>query len=176
MIESQKCIDFIKQKENMPLFLNGGMSSPRWDAVGGVWDLAYGTRFYPNGDCVTSIDESITEEQATIYLKYYVDKCCAKLSAAITACLNQSQFDSLVGIAYNEGVIPIATSLLLKIINNNPDDLVNIQLQFRRWKYSKGKAIDGLLIRRNEEFQMYISELDLSLPIYSDYVEWAKTN
>lgn len=176
MIESQKCIDFIKNIENPKLFLTGGISSPRWDNVSGCWDLGYCTRFYPDGTIVKSTDESITEEKATEYLKYYVDKCCARLSATITGNLNQSQFDSLISIAYNEGVVPIATSLLLKYINSNPDDLINIQLQFRRWKYSKGKVINGLLIRRNKEFQMYISELDLTLPIYADYVEWAKIN
>lgn len=176
MTESQKCIDFIKQQENMLLYLNRGMSSPRWDPIGECWDIGYGTRFYPDGTIVTSTDDPITEEKATEYLKYYVDKCCARLSAAITGDLNQSQFDSLISIAYNEGIVPISTSLLLKYVDNNPDDLINIQLQFRRWKYSKGKVINGLLIRRNAEFQMYISELDLTLPIYSDYVQWVKIN
>jgi|GEM_PF-2323704 lysozyme len=177
MVESQKCIDFIKRKENEPLFLGKiTISYPRCDHLSKnkVYDIGYGTRFYPDGTSVKSVDPGIPEKQCTIYLKYYADKCCDKANAVITTELNQSQFDSLICFAYNEGAVPFATSTLLRTINNNPNDLINICLQFRRWKYAGGEINPGLINRRNEEFQMYISELDLTLPIYADYIEWVK--
>src|SRR4051812_18442471 len=98
MVESQRCIDFIKQQENMPFFLGQAkLSYPRCDKLSKnkVYDIGYGTRFYPDGRIVKSTDNPINEKQATEYLKHYVGKCCVKASAAITGNLNQSQFDSL---------------------------------------------------------------------------------
>lgn len=181
MIESQTCIEFLKQKENMALYLARGLSSPRWDPIGKCWDIGYGTTTYPNGEKVISLGKPITESQATEYLKYYVNLCCNKINNAIKAPLNQSQFDACVCIAYNIGIPAFDGSTLLKIILNNPNNLINISIEFKKWVYSNGKYINGLMNRREEEaglysfkneLELYVSDLDLSLPIYVDYVKW----
>lgn len=181
MTESQNCIEFIKQHENMELYINRGLSSPRYDEIGHIWDIGYGTTAYPNGDHVTSLDRSITESEATIYLKYYIDESCAALNKLITSPLTQAQFDACLCMAYNIGIPNFANSTLLKIININPHDLITINQEFKKWVYSNHKSIRGLINRREEEiqlykfkdeFNLYISDLNLSLPIYIDYVKW----
>jgi lysozyme len=127
------------------------------------------------------IDRSIIQSEGDIYLRYYVDKCCDKLNQFLTAKLTQSQFDACVCIAYNIGIDAFDDSTLLKTINQNPGNLINIYTQFKRWVYCNGKVLNGLVNRReaeaqlymqNEVFKLYISDLDLTLPIYRDYLDY----
>jgi lysozyme len=178
MIESQNCINTLKQVE-------GFSATPYLDS-GNVPSIGYGTTYYPDDSRVTMVDKAITQTQADDYLRYSVDKCVDKLNQYLTAQLTQSQFDACVLIAYNIGNNAFDNSTLLQTINNNPNDLINIYIQFKRWIYVGGKVVRGLENRReiesqlyssNEVYQLYVSDLDLNLPIYRDYLNYiGKTN
>jgi lysozyme len=150
MKPSINCINTLKECEDF-------LSSPTFDEIGKVWNIGYGTTIYPNGKRVTSNDPNITESQASEYLQYYVDICADKIDKSINVVLNQNQFDALVIFSYNVGIPQFENSTLLKVINNNPNDNIQIYNQFMRWVYSDGVIINGLKNRRNAEYQLYIS-------------------
>lgn len=68
--------------------------------------------------------------------------------------INQNQFDALVSFVYNVGVGNFRTSTLLKKIKANPNDKT-IANEFKRWVYSNGKRLPGLVKRREEEAKLY---------------------
>lgn len=149
MTESQQCVNLVKEFE-------GFKAAPYLDSAG-ISTIGYGTTKYPNGINVELSDDPITEEQATEYLKWYLDICATRISQLITADLFQCQFDALCSLSYNIGITSFANSILLKTINNDPNDLTNIQTQFMRWTYAKGVIINGLVSRRKSEYQLYSS-------------------
>ncbi len=151
MIPSPQCIDLIKTFE-------GFKSVPYLD-VAGIPTIGYGTTKYPNGQSVTLADLAINEVQATEYLQWYVDICNNQLTKLIKVELLQCQLDALVSFAYNIGITSFRESTLLKTINNNPNDYINIQAQFMRWVYVKKRTIIGLINRRKAEYKLYASSL-----------------
>ena len=68
--------------------------------------------------------------------------------------INQNQFDALVSFVYNVGVGNFRTSTLLKKIKTDPNDKT-IANEFKRWVYSNGKKLPGLVKRREEEAKLY---------------------
>ncbi len=160
MQESQNIINFIKQKENAQLYKSRGIAAPYFDKYTGKWNIGYGTTRYPDGKYVTENDHPITEIQASAYLKYYVDICCNSANEAITAILNQVQFDACICLAYNIGAASFVNSTLLKTINESPCNLATIKVLWLKWDYSKGVEVSGLEDRRKEEYQMYASGFD----------------
>ena len=71
--------------------------------------------------------------------------------------LNQNQFDALVSFVYNVGIGNFRTSTLLKKIKANPNDKT-IANEFKRWVYSNGKRLPGLVKRREEEAELYFTQ------------------
>lgn len=71
--------------------------------------------------------------------------------------LNQNQFDALVSFVYNVGIGNFRSSTLLKKIKANPND-ESIANEFKRWVYSNGKRLPGLVKRREEEAELYFTQ------------------
>lgn len=68
--------------------------------------------------------------------------------------LKQCQYDALVSFAFNCGEGNLTSSTLLKKVNAIAPQH-EIQTQFRRWTRSKGKVLNGLVRRREDEAQMW---------------------
>lgn len=66
----------------------------------------------------------------------------------------QGQFDALVDFAYNLGLGNLESSTLLRKIKAGAP-VEDIQAQFRRWVYAKGKKLKGLVRRREWEAQRW---------------------
>jgi lysozyme len=71
------------------------------------------------------------------------------VEAAVTASLTQPQFDALVSFAFNIGKVAFRNSTLLSQLNLGNYDAVPIEM--RRWVYSKGIQLSGLVSRRETE-------------------------
>lgn len=68
--------------------------------------------------------------------------------------ITQGQWDALVSFIFNLGVGNYLSSTLRKKIVKDIDD-PTIPDEFRRWVYSGGKVLKGLVSRREWEAQMY---------------------
>lgn len=124
----------------------------------GVWTIGYGNTTYLNGNKVKENDV-ITQEQADALFKDTVDKFEYQvkmiLGDTLKAILPESSISALVSFAYNVGIGAFAKSTLLKIIKQNKNNLKDIEVQFKRWNKANGKVLEGLVSRRNAEFEMY---------------------
>ena len=116
-----------------------------------VWTIGYGHTYQ-----VTEGME-ITQKQADSYLRWDLQTAenCVNLLPNINL-LNQNQFDALVSFAFNLGCGNFKTSTLRKKVILNPID-DTIRFEFNRWIYAKGKKLNGLIRRRNEEADLYFT-------------------
>lgn len=68
--------------------------------------------------------------------------------------LTQGQYDALVSFAYNVGLDAFKGSTLWCKVKTNPAD-PTIPAELRRWVYSKGVKLPGLVRRREGEARIY---------------------
>lgn len=124
----------------------------------GVWTIAGGVTFYPDGSPVKQGDV-ITAARAAAITQYAINRFVVALNKIITTPLTQNQFDALVLFVYNIGT----TSFL----NGSVDDKINAR-QFKAatdtWKTycnirspitGKLVPIDGLVNRRAAEIKLF---------------------
>lgn len=97
--------------------------------------------------------QRITEKQAESLLKGDLAEA-ERYVNSLKLNLTQGQFDALVDFAYNVGAGDLAGSTLLAKIRAKAPT-AEIQEQFKRWVYAKGKKLGGLVKRRAWEAQRW---------------------
>lgn len=133
-------------KTGKPVKVNGPL--PRGATIG------YGHLIKPGED----FKNGISEAMATELLR--ADIAIAELAVRdnITVPLTQNQFDALALLAYNIGTKNFANSTVVKYVNN-PDLKDNtyptLESAWKAWKRSQGKTSNGLINRRQNEWNMY---------------------
>jgi lysozyme len=141
MRTSRKGIEFIKAHE--------GLRLDAYLCPAGVPTIGYGHTYN------VKIGDRITAEQAEMLL--IGDLIVAETEVNRYGLhLTQNQFDALVSFVFNVGAGNFRNSTLLKRLKANPND-PDIANQFKRWVYSDGKVLPGLVRRRNEEAKLYFS-------------------
>ena len=118
----------------------------------GKCTIGYGTTLYKSGLKVTMQDPPISKEQAIAELMYHIENRC--YHAIIGLSVVQCQFDALCSFIYNIGTGNFNSSTLRKLAvidPNNPD----IAGEFAKWNKSGGKVLNGLVLRRKAESDMY---------------------
>jgi lysozyme len=142
---SQKGLDLIK-------FYESFRDKAYQDSVG-IWTIGYGTTVYSTGKKVQP-GESISESAALNELAFHINhNIVPQLSVYVKAPLNQEQFDALVCFAYNVGSGALATSTLLRKLNNG--DVEGAQAQFLVWNKAGGQVLRGLTRRRLSEATLF---------------------
>lgn len=122
-------------------------SKAYWDATGKVWTVGYG---HTRGVCK---DMVCTKIQA----KKWLQNDCKPIATYLNSLdmgITQQQFDALVCLTYNIGLGNLKASTLLKLVrcSATTEEIVR---QFYKWKYSGGKVLNGLVIRREGEAMLY---------------------
>ena len=121
----------------------------------GKWTIGYGNTYYENGQLVKQYD-TISATRAESLFRMILKEYENTVNQSVTGRLNQSQYNSLVSIAYNIGPSAFKKSTLLKKVNANPNDST-IATEFRKWVNSQGKVLNGLVKRRELEIKLYFS-------------------
>ena len=143
---STNCAELIKQFE--------GLSLNAYYCPAHVMTIGYGTTIYPGGAKVKEGD-TCTKDQALQYLRNDLTYFETMVDAYTRDDINQQQFDAMVSFCYNLGAKNLKDSTLLKVINTNPANFVDIQTQWLRWNKAAGQVLQGLTLRRNAEFYYY---------------------
>lgn len=116
--------------------------------------IGYGNTYYENNQKVKLTDKPITKERAEELLKNIADNDFSSfVNRYVKIPLNQNQFDALVSFIYNVGHVNFVNSTLLKKINRS--DFQGATEEFKRWKYSNGKILKGLVTRRELEAELF---------------------
>ena len=144
----QKGYDLIKSFE--------GLSLKPYKCSAGVPTIGYGSTYYENGIKVQMSDAPITGARAEILLKNVADRFAQKVANLIKKPVTQNQFNALVSFAFNVGSGALASSTLLKLVNENPNNAL-ISKEFLKWNKANGKTIQGLTNRRKKESALFFS-------------------
>lgn len=127
-----------------------GLRLEAYKCPAGVWTIGYGhTRTAREGMIIT-----IDEAEALLR-----DDCrdAEKCINGMGLDLNQNQFDALVSFVFNLGCGSFTRSTLLqKIRMGDTED--HIKTEFRKWVYSGGKILKGLVDRRENELTLYFKK------------------
>lgn len=151
---SQKAIDLIIEFEcsgNIKNYLKA------YKCPAGVWTIGAGTTKYANGIRVKEGDV-ISEEHALQELRHFLTLISIPIAHYTKEKLNQNQFDALCSFAYNFGESKLRTSTLFKKAKINPND-PTIRDEFKKWVYSNGEVLNGLVVRREKEANLYFKKL-----------------
>jgi len=132
-------LDFLRARE-------GFRSTPYADAGG--YSIGYG-RFLGEKPAIVSV----TRQQAETWLTEDAQKAARAIIKLVRVPLNQNQFDALISFVYNLGEGALARSTLLKKLNAS--DYAGASQEFRRWVYSGGKVLTGLVARRALERDLF---------------------
>ncbi|MGB0694937.1 MAG: lysozyme [Rhodospirillaceae bacterium] len=135
MTINQAGLDIIRQSE--------GLRLKAYLCPAGVWTIGYGhTR-----DVVPGL--TCTEDQANAWLLEDVAEAEQVVADLVDVPLTENQFSALVSFTFNLGRGNLSGSTLLRQLNDGDHDSVPEQL--RRWVYSGGKRLGGLVRRRDAE-------------------------
>jgi GH24 family phage-related lysozyme (muramidase) len=140
---SQKGIDLVKSFE-------GGPYLDAYRDPVGVWTIGYGTT---SG---VKAGMKITKSQAEQYLREDLDQFEKAVKDNVKVPLNTEQFSALVSFTYNVGEGALASSTLLRLLNQG--DYRGAADQFLRWNKGGGQELPGLTRRRNAERAMFLGQ------------------
>lgn len=96
-----------------------------------------------------------TQSQADSRLTSFLQTCGASVDSAVKAVLTMAQKAALTDFVYNEGAQALATSTLLKLLNQN--DTAGAADQFLVWDIANGKKVAGLDTRRQAERKLFLT-------------------
>ena len=134
---SEAGLDLIKRSE--------GFRPHVYKDVAGVPTVGYGHKLLAGEHFANGIDEPT----ALRILALGVAGAEAAVSRMVKVPLTQGQFDALVDWTYNLGAGRLASSTMLKVLNQGHYDQALEQLML--WVHAGGKEQPGLVARRNEE-------------------------
>lgn len=116
---------------------------------GGVWTIGWGhTKGVKKGDVCS-------QEQADKWLVEEVGYFEYNLSKVIRISLNEDEFAAVTCLTYNIGINAFLKSTLLKKLNVG--DRVGAAGEFIKWDKDNGKVVMGLLYRRMDERDLFLS-------------------
>jgi GH24 family phage-related lysozyme (muramidase) len=100
----------------------------------------------------------LTEQQAIALLRSDIAVAERAVQDNITAQMSQTQYDALVSLAYNIGTSGFKNSTVVKYINNpnfHSSIYPNLESAWKAWSRSQGKVSNGLINRRQNEWNLY---------------------
>lgn len=100
--------------------------------------------------------EPITASQAQTLLESDLKQAENGVNNSVRVNIKQNQFNSLTSFAYNTGTSTLKKSTLLKKVNAGEHE--EVPAQFLRYIYAGGKPVNGLLIRRKAEANLYVRQ------------------
>lgn len=125
-----------------------GYRSEAYKDIAGVPTIGYGET------AGVKMGDTTTPERALVQLLSSTEKHADAIRECIKVPLYQYEFDAYVSLAYNIGTSAFCSSTLVKKLNQG--DYQGACEQIKRWNKSKGKVIQGLVNRRESEYQTCI--------------------
>ena len=101
------------------------------------------------------VDDVITQAEADKLLDIDIVIKEKEVNSVLRVPVTQGQYDALVSFAFNLGIGNLKKSTLLRLVNQGK--YKNASNEFSRWVYAGGKVLTGLVKRRNEEKELFLS-------------------
>ena len=119
--------------------------------------IGIGSTYYADGRKIKLTDKPITKEEAISLLKLNLKHYEQGVDSITRDDITENMFSALVSFAYNVGVANLKSSTLLKLINDNPNNVIPITQNFLKWNRAGGKVMKGLTTRRQNEVNLFYS-------------------
>lgn len=132
-----------------------GFRSTSYLCPAGVWTIGYGTTAAAGVGIIPKKGMTISEYDATVYLKKGVEKFASDVSLMIKVPVNENQFGACVSLAYNIGPAAFKKSTLLRKLNAG--DYSGAADQFKVWNKAGGRVLNGLSARRSDERALFLT-------------------
>ena len=151
MTLSEAGLDLIKKSE--------GFRGQTYQDVAGFSTIGYGHRLLPH----ESFPGPISPAEALDLLAADVHRAEQAVERLVKVPLTKGQFDALVDFCFNLGAGRLASSTLLKALNNGRYNEAREQLL--RWDLAGSEVSPGLKTRRQAEFQLWGAESSTQPPL-----------
>jgi len=125
---------------------------PYYDPIG-IPTIGYGSTYGIDGTRVTMSHRAITSDEASYLLKRelsYTETYVAKL---VIQPVTINQFSALCSLTYNIGSGNFQASTMRMKLNRR--DYYGAECEFWKWRRAGGRILRGLVLRREEERQLY---------------------
>ncbi len=130
-----------------------GFRSHTYNDVNGFPTIGYGHRLLKSDAFL----DGISEQRATELLLADVRVAEQAVGRLVKVSLTQEQFDALVDFCFNLGAGRLASSTLLKVLNDGQH--ADAAEQLLRWDITGGVECAGLKARRQAEFELWHGRL-----------------
>lgn len=101
------------------------------------------------------LDDVLTQDEAEKLLDIDIKIKENELNKLIKVPVTQNQYDALISFVFNLGVGNLKNSILLRLLNQK--NYKGAAQQFDRWVYAGNKVLAGLVKRRAEEKELFLS-------------------
>lgn len=128
-----------------------GLRLDAYRDIAGVWTIGYG-----HTGPAAKPGAHITKERAQELLEIDLDRFERCVQRAITAPMNQNQFDAFVAFAYNIGCAAFTRSTAVLRFNDGdaPEPVV---AAWGWWVRAGGRRVEGLVKRRRAEIDLFLT-------------------
>lgn len=100
------------------------------------------------------LGDKITQDKADSLFEQDYHEAEQQVQEVVTAFLSDQQLGALTSFVFNLGIGQLKVSTLLKKLNQN--DYKGAAEEFRKWIYSNGKILPGLVKRREMERMVFL--------------------
>lgn len=142
MTISNDCLQAIKKFE--------GFKSKAYKCPAGVWTIGYGhTSGVKPGMVISDVTATLTLKQDLAKRESFLNNLGFKLT--------QGQFDALIDFIFNVGTGNFIESSMYQLLKAKAKPLA-VAEQFKRWVYANGNIQQGLVERRDWEYNKYLQK------------------
>lgn len=134
-----------------------GYSDVPYICAGGVVTIGYGSTFDWTGNPITMDNAPMNRLLAGALFRRDLSIFSKTVRIFVKAPVNANQFSALVSLTYNIGAGNFRSSTLLRKLNRGDYD--GCANEFWKWRRAKGIILKGLVIRREVERLMFVSEV-----------------
>lgn len=143
-----------------------GFRSRWYQDVVGIWTVGYGTT-----EAMYKRLRGYTPDKGQSISASYADKLLVGailtvfepvIERNLSRDISSNAFSALSSFSYNVGGSALASSRLLRLVNQG--DMEGAAREFGRWVYAGGRVYEGLVRRRKEEAQLFLTPDDVTLP------------
>ena len=144
---SDKCINMIKHHE-------GFVRKPYQDPIG-LWTVGVGHLIGDGKKLPKEWNKEFTDEEVDNILCEDLERFEIGIQRLTKVSLKQSQFDALVSFSFNVGLGNFQSSTLRSKLNRG--DYEGASNEFPKWRKAGGKILKGLVKRRADERNLFLS-------------------
>jgi GH24 family phage-related lysozyme (muramidase) len=125
-----------------------------------LYSIGYGHQIQPNESDL--LIGTITENKALELFEKDIRNIRNELNRVVKVPLNKNQQLAILSLRYNIGGEAFKDSTLLRKLNQS--DFTGAALEFKNWRLSEGKVVNGLVLRRERERVLFSKPVGLPIP------------